>query len=319
MKDEGGRIRGKSEMDGNGRTSRETRDLRRTDTDVHGKAGSTIAGGKQIEARENSGLKPTSQENNKREGIANILIVPIRGVITQRSSWLSELFGGTDTESIGRMVEAGVLDPTIDAIVLDIDSPGGEVSGTPELSKKIFGLRGKKPIVAVANADMASAAYWIGSAADEIAVIPSGMVGSIGVVWVHLEMSKALENAGIGVKIKRKPRFKYEGNTLEPLSKEADEYEDGIISSYYEMFAEGVARNRGVSVGVVNKDFGQGRMLMAQEAKAAGLVDRVATLDEVAGNLAQKVMKRKAARAEMERFKMEEEELDIEMRAMVEG
>ena len=121
--------------------------------------------------------KAPEEKNNQ-----GILIVPVRGVIEQRSTWLSELFGGTSAEKIGALVEAGVNDSRVAGIILDVDSPGGEVSGTPELSSKIFNLRGKKPIVAIANSLMASAAYWIGSAADEIVITPSGMAGSIGVL-----------------------------------------------------------------------------------------------------------------------------------------
>jgi membrane-bound ClpP family serine protease len=82
-------------------------------------------------------------------------------------------------------------DPNVKAVVIDVDSPGGSVDGVAELFDQIYSARGSKPITAISNTLMASAAYWIGTAADELVVSPSGQVGSVGVYMVHDDFSKA--------------------------------------------------------------------------------------------------------------------------------
>ena len=101
-------------------------------------------------------------------------------------------------------------EPSISAIVLDVDSPGGSVFGVEELATEIRAARGTKPVVAVANSMAASAAYWIASQADELVITPGGMVGSIGVLTAHEDISKAQEMAGI------KPRSHHPWNSPSP-------------------------------------------------------------------------------------------------------
>ena len=86
------------------------------------------------------------------------------------------------TEAFGAAFDRAAADSSIGAIVLNIDSPGGSVYGVEELADKIYKARGTKPVYAVANSLAASAAYWIGSAASQLYVTPSGEVGSIGVL-----------------------------------------------------------------------------------------------------------------------------------------
>jgi ClpP class serine protease len=99
--------------------------------------------------------------------------------------------GGTSTEAFGRAFDEAMKNPDVGAIVIDCDSPGGSVSGVPELAAKIFKARGQgKRSSRVANSSMNSAAYWICSAADEIIAAPSADVGSIGVFTMHTDTSE---------------------------------------------------------------------------------------------------------------------------------
>jgi signal peptide peptidase SppA len=210
-----------------------------------------------------------------------VLVVPVVGVISQRMNLLAEFSGGTSTEQIGRVLESAVKDPAVSAIVLDVDSPGGGVFGTSELAQKIYKLRGRKPIVAVANSLAASAAYWIATAADELAVTPSGLIGSIGVFMTHLDESKADEMLGLKYTLISAGKYKVEGNPYEPLADEARQYEQKLVDGYYADFVNAVARNRGTTPARVRSDFGQGRVVMAADAVASGMADRIATLDQV--------------------------------------
>lgn len=91
-------------------------------------------------------------------GSPQIAVLPLYGVIAQRMNLMSEFSGGTSAEKFGQMFDDAVKNPDVSAIVIDVDSPGGTVSGTPELAQKIFDARGTKPITAVVNSLMASAA-----------------------------------------------------------------------------------------------------------------------------------------------------------------
>lgn len=222
-------------------------------------------------------------------------VLPIVGVIAQRAG---DWYGDTSTDRLGERFDELVASDKVDAIVLDVDSPGGIVSGTPELAAKVFAARGVKPITAVVNSDMASAAYWIGSAAGDVAITPSGMAGSIGVLMLHTDWSKALEEAGIRPTYVFAGQYKVEGNSYEPLAQEARDEFQRAVDYYYDLFTAAVARHRGATPKQVRSDFGQGRMMEAKPAVAAGLADRVATLEEVIQGLAGKIAAKRQARRE---------------------
>lgn len=215
-----------------------------------------------------------------------IAVIPIRGVIAHRMGSMDDSSGGTSAERIGAMLRTVASDPSIGTIVYDVDSPGGTIPGVQELAAEMFALRGQKKQIAVANGLMASAAYWLASQADEIVSIPSGTVGSIGVFTAHQDLSKALEKEGVNVTLISAGKFKTEGNPFEPLSEEARAVIQGRVDEAYAQFTKDVARGRGVSAADVRSGYGEGRALPAKDAKAAGLVDRIATMDDVIGKLA---------------------------------
>jgi signal peptide peptidase SppA len=171
----------------------------------------------------------------------------------------------------------------VHTIVLDIRSPGGTVMGTPEAADAVRAVRdgGNTRIVSVANGMMASAATWIGTAAEKVYVTPSGEAGSIGVISVYEDWSKAYEAAGIKLDVMRVPDRKARFTGVEPLTDEMRNLVMQRISESYDSFRAAMAKNRGIRVDQVEKRFGGGEMLSAQEAVDAGLVDGIATLDEV--------------------------------------
>jgi signal peptide peptidase SppA len=210
----------------------------------------------------------------------SVAVLPIYGVMSQRMNMLQASSGGASTEMIGRAFSELVADPSVGAIVLDIDSPGGDVFGTAELADTIYAGRGSKPIVAVANSLAASAAYWVGSQADELLVTPSGQVGSIGVYTAHQDVSAMLEQKGAKVTLISAGKYKTEGNPYEPLTEEALAAIQDRIDVYYGMFTQAVARGRGVKVDDVRTGFGEGRTVGAREASRNGMADGVATLQQ---------------------------------------
>lgn len=237
-----------------------------------------------LEAAERPQSAIFSAQGNAR-GISNVAILPIFGTIVPRGNLMSAASGMTSAETLGKQFQDLIEDPQIDAIVLDINSPGGQVGGVDELSAQIYNARGIKPIKAIANHLAASAAYWIGTAADELAITPSGMVGSIGVFAEHRDLSGALDQAGIKVSLISAGKYKTEGNPFGPLSEEAAAAMQTRVNEVYDAFVEALARNRGVALETVRDDFGGGRIVGSAQALALGMADRIATLGETINTL----------------------------------
>ncbi len=227
----------------------------------------------------------------------NVAVLPIYGVISHRASMDISSGGGFNIQGFRQRFRQALDEPSISTIVLDVDSPGGSVDGVDELAKEIYQARGQKKIVAVANTMAASAAYYLASSAEELAVTPSGEVGSIGVYMVHSDYSKLYESRGIANTLIKAGKFKAEGNPFGPLNDEAATALQGNVDAYYEMFVKAVARNRGVGVDAVRNGFGEGRTVMAKDAVKQGMADRVATLDEVLNELTGRKSARKSSSA----------------------
>lgn len=234
-----------------------------------------------------------------------VCIIPIYGTISRTCASLENASGGCDLEELDERFSEAVNNPTISSIVLDIDSPGGSVTGVPEFANKVFAARKKKTIIAVCSGTMASGAYWIGSAADSIVCTPSGQVGSIGVYRVHCNEAGSEDNQGIVYTILSAGKYKTEGNNLEPLSDEAKAFIQSQIDEYYSMFINAVAEYRGYDAADVRSRYGEGRCLLASQAKAAGMIDRIATLADVLEELVPvgPSPRNASARAELDRIK----------------
>ncbi len=215
-----------------------------------------------------------------------VAVLPVYGVIMPRANLMVAMSGGTTVESLRTAFREVLADDAVGSIVFDIDSPGGAVDGIDELATEIREARGRKPMVAVANTMMASAAYYLGAQADEVVASPSSLVGSIGVYLEHVEFSRMEDEAGITTSIIRRPDTKNEANDVEPLSDTARAHLQQIVDDYYGQFVSAVAKGRGVGPAAVRAGYGEGRVLTAKRALAANLVDRVGTLDETVVRLA---------------------------------
>lgn len=127
-----------------------------------------------------------------------VAVVPVYGVLAKNLSAFEEgCGGGTDTAPISRALAQAMADKTIRAVILDIDSPGGQVAGTPELAAEVAAAGKKKPVYAFSDASVFSAAYWIASQATEVYGTPSSRWGSIGVRAAWLDETVALQLKGL--------------------------------------------------------------------------------------------------------------------------
>lgn len=216
-----------------------------------------------------------------------IAVIPLRGVITPRGSYLSRLFGAGPggLEGFRQCFDEAVADDTVSSIVIDVDSPGGVVSMVPETAEHLRAARGTKPIVAICNTLCASAAYWIASQADELVITPSGFAGSIGVFTVHEDYSKMDQAIGITTTIISAGKYKTEGNAFEPLGAAAKAAMQAQIDTFYEMFTDAVGAGRNIAGAAVRAGYGQGRVVLADQALLLKMVDRVETFDQTIARL----------------------------------
>lgn len=229
-----------------------------------------------------------------------VAVIPITGVLVPRASMMTEISGGTSLQKVGAAIDAAAADPAISAIVLDVDSPGGSVSQVTETAAKIRAARESKRVVAVANGTAASAAYWLASQADEVVASPSSLVGSIGVLSAHENHQAAEEQRGVQTTFVHAGRYKVEGHPLGPLEDDARAELQRMVDDFYGMFVADVARGRGVSAATVRADYGEGRVFPAKRAMAAGMVDRIDTLEATIGRALRAPSKSRAgARAEL--------------------
>jgi signal peptide peptidase SppA len=231
----------------------------------------------QIEAK----IAPqTARAVARREGA--VAIVPMRGVIANRMPLVTETStgGGASSEQIGAQLRQALDDESVKAIIIDCDSPGGNVQGTDEVSAMIAANRGGKPIVAQIAGDCASAAYWACASCDEIVMNGSSEIGSIGVYTVHDDISAALEKLGVKKALIGAGKFKAEMAPFHALSDEARDYTQSRVDAYYDMFVGRVATGRNVDTDAVRNGFGQGRMVGAGQALKMRMADRIGTMQD---------------------------------------
>lgn len=213
-------------------------------------------------------------------------VVHIYGPIEQRVTAELMKAGGTAVEEISASLDALLANKAVDAIVLDVDSPGGTISQVPELADKLRGARGQKRLYASINSLAASAGYWIASAAEQVMITPSGYSGSIGVYMLHTDQSKALEAGGVKITMVSAGKFKTEASPFEPLSEEARGYLQGLVNANYDKFIKALSINRDKSMDEVRRNFGQGRLMNAEDSVANGLANRIMSMEDLLARLA---------------------------------
>lgn len=253
----------------------------------------------EIEERINGEVYSAARKKPNQYAGAGVAVIPITGVITPRADMMSEMSGGTSMQTFIKAVNQAAADPNVASILLEVDSPGGQVDMVPEAAAAIRAARAQKPVTAVANTMAASAAYWLASQASEFVISPSAEVGSIGVFAGHNDLSQAMEAQGVKTTLISAGKYKTELSPYQPLSAEAKAAVQQTVDEYYAMFTKDVAAGRRVSVSAVRGGFGEGRMLTADRAVAGNMADRVDTLDNTLRRMVSQAAKN-GARAEIE-------------------
>jgi signal peptide peptidase SppA len=206
----------------------------------------------------------------------SVAVIPVQGAIFRHANLLTEACGYPTTEALARDITSAIDDPMCSALVLDIDSPGGQASGISELAALIRAGTDRKPIVAYSDSEAASALYWVAAACSEIVGSATAMFGSIG---VKMAMTKKASKNG---------ETTYEWVNDESPDKNPDpSTERGkatiqrTVNDMASVFISAVAEYRDVPEEKVRADFGKGWVLIGQKAVDVGMIDRIASLENV--------------------------------------
>lgn len=211
--------------------------------------------------------------------IDGVAVIDVEGPMAKRMSTVNRVCEGTSTTRTTDLFLQAINDPEVKSIILVLDSPGGAVDGTMDLAREVFNARGKKPMASLADGLMCSAAYWVGAATGRVYLAnETTMVGSIGVVATHVDVSQAAEKAGIVVSEITAGKYKRATSSYKPLSDEGRASMQEMVDDIYTLFVQDISTFRGVSVDTVLEDMAEGRVFMGQKAIDVGLADGVSSL-----------------------------------------
>lgn len=212
------------------------------------------------------------------EVVGGIAVVPIEGTLVQKSGYIGAWSGITGYDGIRASFLMAMEDPKVRAIVLDCDSPGGEVAGCFDLTDLIYDSRGEKPIWSILSESAYSACYSIASAADRVIVPRTGGTGSVGVICACVDLTRAMDQQGVKVELITYGEHKADGNEFTTLSKAARARFQADVDRMGDLFVETVARNRTMQPAKVRGT--QALTYMGQAGVDVGFADAVMSPDE---------------------------------------
>jgi signal peptide peptidase SppA len=235
-------------------------------------------------------------------------IITITGALINRGAWVGASSGKTSYEGIAFQLKMAAADKKTKAIVLDLESPGGQAIGAMETAALVRSVCDEKPVHAFVNGMAASAAYAIASGAKTVTSIPSGLSGSIGVVMLHADFSRALDREGITPTIIHSGAHKADGNPYQPLSGpvRADLQEE--CDKFYAQFLATVAAGRGKRCTVAMARATEARTFIGADGVAAGLVDEIGSFSELVGALAKSGARSRGMKGKMSMSKIYDED-----------
>lgn len=215
---------------------------------------------------------------------AGVGILPVYGVLAQRAGQITpDCAEMASYEKLGRTFDAMVADSDVKAILLEIDSPGGQVAGNFELARRVLSARDVKPVWAHANEMALSGGYSLAAAAQQAYVPDTGYLGSIGVVMLHMSQAERDAKQGYQYTAIYAGARKVDGNSHEPLSSEAKARFQAMVDASYQVFVDHVARARGLSTQDVRAT--EAAVYVADDALRARLADGIATFAETLDRL----------------------------------
>lgn len=209
-----------------------------------------------------------------RDGVA---VIPVAGPIFRYANLFAEVSGATSVQTLATDLQTAIEDPSVSAVILEIDSPGGQATGIAEFAAQVSAASSIKPVIAYISGIGASAAYWVASAASEVVAASTALIGSVGVV------ARAASDAQDGT-----IKFVSSQSPLkqaDPATAAGKEQFQKTVDALANVFINDVAQYRGVDAQTVINDFGQGGIFIASEAVAAGMADRIGSLESLIAEL----------------------------------
>jgi len=207
----------------------------------------------------------------------NIAVLQIKGAISSTGSGTPLQSGGASSSKIIKQLEKVEKDSSIKGVILEIDSPGGAVLPSKEITEKI--LKMEKPVVAWIRGTGASGAYWIATGSDHIIADELSIVGSIGVVSSYLEFSDLLEEYGVTYERLVTGEYKDTKTPFKKLTEKERKYFMKKLEGIHDYFVKDVAANRNMTVAEVNR-LATGEIFLGQEAIDLGLIDEIGGKEE---------------------------------------
>ncbi len=233
-------------------------------------------------------------------GPPHLAVIPIQGVVARHAHSM-----GASTKDIAASTRAAVNARGVDGILYLVDSPGGTVGDVPETADVIREAGKVKPTLAMIDGLGASAGYWLAAAANEVwTPMSSDGVGSIGVYTLHEDWSENLAKEGVKVSAISAGKYKTEGAPWQEMSTETRDFLQAQVDEAYTWFVKDVARFRGDSQTNVRNGYGEGRVLGAEDALKAKLIDRIGGIDEALGRLESQANRRRGPKASVLRERL---------------
>ena len=230
--------------------------------------------------------------------IDGVAVLRVDGVMAKRANMFTGISGGVSMQLAARDLRQAGDDPAVHSIIQVFDTPGGTVDGTQAYANVIRQVGERKKLVTLADGLMASAGVWAGTAASQIYIADATTsVGSIGVVSQHVDLSGRDAQDGIKRTEIFAGKFKRIASDTGPLTEAGRQSIQDSVDYTYSLFVQAVATQRRVSVDQVLQDMADGRMFIGEQAINAGLVDGIATLDELIIKLNQDRTRSATARA----------------------
>lgn len=207
--------------------------------------------------------------------VRNVAAIPIEGSLVHKGAWLGSYSGDTSYQGIQAQIGRAMRSPNVRGVVLEVDSFGGEAAGAFETAHMISQLSAVKPTLAILTDFAASAAYLLASAARQIVMPEGGAAGSIGVVSMHADFSRQLEQEGVKVTLIASGDHKVDGNPFEALPPDVRARVQARNDAGRDRFAAAVGQYRGARFSKAAALATEAQTYGGAEAMKLGLVDGI--------------------------------------------
>jgi protease-4 len=232
------------------------------------------------ESMASRGFMPALQEITVEDGAAGagkIAVIPVQGIIytDDQTEW-----GTSMVDDIKNALQTALEDDSVKAVVLAVNSPGGEVTASDIIYHEVLKVQKKKPVVVAMTSLAASGAYYIACAADWIVANETTFTGSIGVIIQSLNYQGLFDKVGLDAVVFKSGKFKDMLSGSRPMTPEEQAYVESMVMQVYERFLGIVSRARNLPADGLRETFADGRIITGKDAKEAGLVDQLGYVED---------------------------------------